>query len=394
VPRTYDPQVSTPGQRTATRWRLGRVGGVPVELSASWLVIAALITVLFAPAAANGTGLAQGAAPYLVAFALAVLLALSVLAHEAAHAVAARAYGLHVDRVVIDLWGGHTSLGRPGTPGASAVVSVVGPLVNVALAAAGFAAQRAVPPAPPGSLLAIVGFLLFGIAITNALVGVFNLVPGLPLDGGRVLEAVVWKATGDQDTGSLVAGWGGRVVAAVVVGWALLPLTQGQRPSTVTVIWAGLIALFLWRGASASVQVARFRRRAAAVDLRAVTRGAAVAPAHASVADIQVVDDAVLGAPGPRPVDTVLVDDAGRPVAVVLGGSVATVPVHLRPTTPASALARALPPGSVVAASGGAVGAVEGLARSGELGIVLVDEAGRPTGRVHPDEFAAAMGLT
>jgi hypothetical protein len=70
------------------------------------------------------------------------------------------------------------------------------------------------------------------------------------------------------------------------------------------------------------------------------------------------------------------------------------VPVDLRTTTPATALARTLPPGSVVSAAGGAAGAVEGLARSGELGIVLVDDAGRPVGRVHPNEFAAAMGLS
>ena len=91
--------------------------------------------------------------------------------------------------------------------------------------------------------------------------------------------------------------------------------------------------------------------------------------------------------------DVVLVDDRGRPVAVVTAGSVAAVPDDLRATTPATALARLLPPGSVVPASGGARGAVEGLARSGDLGIVVVDDLGRPTGRVTPGAFAAAMGL-
>ncbi len=89
----------------------------------------------------------------------------------------------------------------------------------------------------------------------------------------------------------------------------------------------------------------------------------------------------------------VLVDAAGRPVAVVPAGSVAAVPHHLRATTPATALARALPAASVVPVSDGPVGAVEGLARSGDLGIVVVDEHGRPTGRVTPGDFAAAMGL-
>lgn len=373
--------------------RLARVAGVPVLLSPSWLLIAGLVTVLFAPTASSATGVGAPGA-YVVAFVLAVLLAVSVLAHEAAHAVAARSYGLHVSEIVVDLWGGHTALGRPATPGASAVISAVGPVANLALAVLAELVRRQLPSTVPGSALAVVAFLLLGTAVTNALVGVFNLVPGLPLDGGRVLEALVWRLTGDQDTGGLVAGWGGRVVAVAVLGWVLVPpLLQGRLPSTITLLWVGLIAWFLWRGASASIKVASFRRRAAAVDLTAITRTALVAPAGASVAELARRAAAEPQLHGGAAPDVVLVDEGGRPVAVVPGGSVAAVPDHLRPTTPASALARALAPGSVVTASTGSLGAVEGLARSGDLGIVLVDDAGRPTGRVHPHEFAAAMGL-
>ena len=313
-----------------------------------------------------------------------------MLAHEAAHATAARAYGLPVTEVVINLWGGHTSLGRPRTPGASAVVSVVGPLVNLALALVAEAVRRQLPSTMAGSALAVVAFLLLGVAVTNALVGVFNLVPGLPLDGGRVLEALVWRVSGSQDTGSLVAGWGGRVVAVGLVLWLLGPtLARGERPATFTVVWALLIGWFLWRGASASIELGAFRRRAAGVDLPAVTRSLLVAPATATVAQLGDGRDGY-----GSPTDVVLVDPLGRPVSVVPGGTVTAVPDHLRTTTPATALARALPPGAVVPAAEGSIGAVEGLARSGDLGIVLVDDHGRPTGRVHPNEFAAAMGLT
>lgn len=400
---TYPRQVSAQGDVPPVRTRrpglrpvrLARVAGVPVLLSPSWLLVAALVTLLFAPTAASATGLGQGVPAYLVALVLAVLLAVSVLAHEAAHAVAARAFGLRVDRVVVDLWGGHTSLGRPQSPGASAVVSVVGPLVNVLLAVVAEGARRQLPATlEPGSTVAVVAFLLLGTAVMNGLVGVFNLVPGLPLDGGRVLEALVWRVTGNQDTGSLVAGWAGRVVAVAAVLWFVGPaLLQGRLPSTVSLVWVVLIAWFLWRGASASIAVARFRRRAAGVDLRSVTRSAAVAHAGSSVSDVVGL---LQGLPpgSAATTDVVLVDDHGRPVAVVAGGSVADVPDHLRTTTPASAVARSLTAGSVVAASSGSLGAVEGLARSGDLGIVLVDELGRPAGRVHPDEFAAAMGLT
>ncbi|WP_380168132.1 site-2 protease family protein [Jannaschia sp. R86511] len=368
---------------------LARVGGVPVRLSASWLIIAAVITFLFAGTASSATGV-PGIGAYLIAFVLAVLLAVSVLLHEAGHAVAARAYGLPVTEVVVNLWGGHTSLGRPQSPGASAVVSVVGPLVNIALAVLAEAVRRQLPATVPGSAAAVVAFLLLGVALTNALVGVFNLVPGLPLDGGRVLEALVWKVTGDQDTAGVVAGWAGRVVAVALVAWLVLPpLLAGRVPSTFTLVWGGLVGLFLWRGASAALKVGTFRRRAARVDLASVTRPAAVAAATATVAELVGHQGDLGGA-----LDVVLVDAAGRPVALVPGGSVAAVPDDLRTTTPASALARTLPPGSVVPVAGGALGAVEGLARSGEQGIVLVDGAGRPAGRVRPDDFATAMGLS
>ena len=415
---SQDVPTARPGRRGPRRLRLATVAGVPVLLSPSWLVIAAVITFLFSGTAASATGLPTGPAAYAVAFVLAVLLAVSVLLHEAAHAVAARRLGLHVSEIVVDLWGGHTALGRPQTPGASAVVSVVGPLANLALALVAWVLREQMPSTVPGSPAAVVSFLLLGTAVSNALVGVFNLVPGLPLDGGRVLEALVWRVSGDQDTGGLVAGWAGRVVA-VGLGVAVLapPLLAGDRPSTVTVLWVGLVAVFLWRGASASIVGSRFRRRAARVDLGGVTTDAVVVPVGASVAELdRYLDRHRHGHPDGHPDghldsrgdhhpdrdldghaggvrDVVLVDDRGRPVAVVTAGSVAAVPDDLRATTPATALARLLPPGSVVPASGGARGAVEGLARSGDLGIVVVDDLGRPTGRVTPGAFAAAMGL-
>ncbi len=389
--------MSSPGETTVRRprrARLATVGGVPVLVSPSWLVVAAVVTFLFADVTSRQTGLAPGAASFAVAFALAVLLAVSVLVHEAAHAVAARAFGLEVSEVVVDLWGGHTSLGRPQSPGASAAVSVVGPLANLVLALLAEAARRQLVGPEPGPVAAVASFLLLGTAVSNLLVGVFNLVPGLPLDGGRVLEALVWKVTGDQDTAGIVAAWAGRVVAVGLVALVLLPpLLRGSLPSTVTLVWVGLVALFLWRGASASLVTSRFRRQAARVDLPSVTSTALVAPVSATVADLDRMAGTAGGSGSGPGHDVVLVDPTGGPVAVVPAGSVAAVPQDLRATTPATALARVLPAASVVPASGGSIGAVEGLARSGDLGIVVVDEQGRPTGRVTPGAFAAAMGL-
>src|SRR5919112_2866379 len=122
-----------PGTTASYGWRLGAVRGIPVYLGKSWPIIALVVVVTFAPSVRSSTGQFGGVFGYAVAVAYAVLLLLSVLAHEAGHALVARRFGLRVDRVVADLWGGHTvydsSTSRPGT---SAAISVAGPIANLA----------------------------------------------------------------------------------------------------------------------------------------------------------------------------------------------------------------------------------------------------------------------
>ena len=186
--------------QTAPGWKVGQVAGVPVLVSQSWLLIAALVTVLF------GQQLAPvlGAVGYLVALGYAGALFLAVLVHEAAHAVAARAVGLPPTHIVITFWGGHTQFeSEAASAGRSVLVAVVGPLANGVLAAVAWVLAGAVDGG------AVAGRLLLAFTITNLFLAVFNLLPGLPLDGGRVLEALVWRITGSRSTGTLVAGWAG-----------------------------------------------------------------------------------------------------------------------------------------------------------------------------------------
>src|SRR6478609_5948798 len=132
-----------PGTTASYGWRLGAVGGIPVYLGRSWPVIALVVVVTFAPNVQSPSGEYGGVFGYAVGIAYAVLLLLSVLAHEAGHAVVARRFGFRVDRVVADLWGGHTvydsSTSRPGT---SAAISVSGPIANLAVAGIGYAALQ------------------------------------------------------------------------------------------------------------------------------------------------------------------------------------------------------------------------------------------------------------
>ncbi|HWI32918.1 MAG TPA: site-2 protease family protein [Lapillicoccus sp.] len=260
-----------PGTTAPYGWRLGAIHGIPVYLGRSWPIIAVVVVLTFGPTVPTSTGDSGGAFGYAVGVAYAVLLLLSVLAHEAGHALVARRFGFRVDRVVADLWGGHTVYdSSTSRPGASAAISVCGPIANLALAAIGYAAQSL---APNG----VVGLLLGALWLTNAFVGVFNLLPGLPLDGGYLVHALVWKVTGDRNRALIVAGWLGRVVTAAVVLWLVgRPLLLGRQPSLVTIVWCGLIGAFLWVGASNAIRAGQSRRVIERVPLTQVLRPAVV----------------------------------------------------------------------------------------------------------------------
>src|ERR1039458_3298771 len=156
----------------APGWRVATIGGVPVYIGRSWPVIALIIVGTFGPSiASDRPDLGLGA--YGVAVGYAVLLLVSVFAHEASHAVVATRMGYRVNRVVADLWGGHTAYdSSTARPGASALVAIAGPAANALLALVGWAA---LPAAPPGGITAtLVGAVVF----TNALVAGVNMLHG------------------------------------------------------------------------------------------------------------------------------------------------------------------------------------------------------------------------
>lgn len=325
---------------------LGSVAGVRIRVAPSWLVIAGAVTVLYAGTVESYTGM-PGLAAYAGAFAFAVLLAVSVLVHEAVHATAARAFGLHVDEIVVDLWGGHTSLGAPRTPLSSAVVAVLAPLANVAIGVTGLGVGLVWRPD------GLAEFLLDATTLSNLLVGLFNLLPGLPLDGGRVTEAIVWAIGRDRDLGALVAGWAGRlVVAAAVLLFLGLPLLRGQFPGLITIVWVSLLGATLWRAASASIRVARTRRAVRRVGIGPLTARAAGADAGLSVAAWQERS-------GAGSLAVLLTDPAGRAVAVVDPAAAAQVPVAARESTAAMSVAIRTMPGAVVDEGASLLDAIE-----------------------------------
>jgi len=315
---------------------LGRIAGIPVVLAYSWFAIAAFTVIAYGPVLAHNDP-RLGATAYLVAFAYSVLLLISVLVHELAHALTARLYRWPTRKIVLNLWGGHTQFEDfTASPGRSVLVAMAGPAANLALAAGGW--------------LLISGGQLTGVADTlanifvwaNLLIGVFNVLPGLPLDGGRLVESAVWKATGSHEKGTIAAGWAGRIIVIALAVWFVaLPLLSGNRPDTSLMLITVLVGSFLWLGATASIQQARYRSRLHLVDAAALAEPALGLPETATVAD--VLRHSPAGVPA-----VVLYGADARPAAVVDESAAADVPAALAGTTPATAVAYPLTAGAYV----------------------------------------------
>ena len=371
--------------------RLGRPFGVPLLLAPSWFIFAAVIVWVFSPVVRD---VVPGPAAYLVAFSYALLLLASVLLHEIAHALAAKWSGLKVTGIVLNVWGGHTSFTDGGIgPGRSLVIAVVGPVTNGVIALLAHQVGEQVRDQPGSS--GVVGLLLGALTLSNLLLAVFNLLPGLPLDGGHALEAVVWRLRGDRLSGTVAAGWTGRVLAVVLFLLALVgPRLLGWEVSLTNVVWAGLVGALLWQGASQGLQHAQQRRRVPLLSARALQRPAIGVSQRATVEEVVLAARAAIDAGAtrgsPRDLAVVLVTDDGVPVAVVDTAALQQVPPERRTSLGAGATARALPPRAWLPddlAGEDLLAAVT--ARPGEH--VVVDRTGRVLGLLTTGDVVSAV---
>lgn len=352
-------------------------------LQPSALVMVAILTVLFVPTV-RAMAPSVGSQALVGSFAVVVLLMVSVFLHEVAHALVARGRGMAVRELALTLWGGHTAFtDTSSTPYSSGLVAVVGPATNIALALLawwGYVLQDGV------GLLAL---LLYVSAYANAAVGLFNLLPGLPLDGGQVVEALVWQATGSRLKGTTVAAWTGRVLAVLVVVAAItLPGLQGREANLLMVVWAAFIGSFMWSAASQTLAAGRVRARAEALDTRALSRPAVAVDASGSVADVRAaLGDAPAGA------GCVLTRE-GHPVGYVDDDALRGVPAALAATTPAWSVGAALPPGSLVDAGLRGIALHSAVVRGARrTGVLVVMDGPRVQGLLRVTDVARAMHL-
>jgi len=364
---------------------IGHLAGAPVVLTPSWLLGALVLTVVFAPnvrrAAPNfGTAGVIG-----VAFGFALLLALSVFLHEAAHALVATRQGQKVHELAVTLWGGHTAFSNQlKGPGAAALVAIVGPITNLLLAGIFYAAYQLLPV---GSLVALLCYAAF---FSNAFVGLFNLLPGLPLDGGQILEAIVWGATGWRTRGTIVAGWFGRIVAVGVILWALVwPLIQGRSINLTSALWLFMIATFLWHGSGQSIGFAKRNERISGYSARSLLTPTISLPVGASAADASLA----LAHATDRAAIPALVSEQGQPIGWVDAEALARVPEFAAARTPVTTTLVPFPEKSAVPITLAGLPLLSHLdATSGGARLVpVVDDAGRLAGVIDIGQLATEL---
>ncbi|AYD89854.1 peptidase M50 [Actinomyces lilanjuaniae] len=288
-------------------WVLGRVGGAPVVVSASSLLLGLLAAVGWYPSVSRALGALGTSVVVGVVAATVVGVALSVLLHELAHGLTGTLLGCRPVRYELYLWGGRTSFGRAASawaPWKDALTSLSGPAANLLLWAGGTQVQRLVWEAD-GQWALPVYATAWALTWVNLALAVFNALPGLPLDGGHALAALLAQLTGNQDLGRRTAAWGGLlVVAAAAWWWVLRPLVvYGLRPGATTLV---LVALVGWSVGATSWRVlglGRGSRAAASLDLRTLARPVAVTGRDTPVPQVRSLlerVDLVIVADGPR----------------------------------------------------------------------------------------------
>jgi Zn-dependent protease/CBS domain-containing protein len=365
------------GDRDAIR--IGSVGGIDVLVRWSWFLMAFLIALLLAPLVQQAAPALTGGLTFVAGVAFAVLLALSLLLHELSHALMSRHFGIEVRSITLHFIGGVTAIdGEPATPKEELAISAIGPVTSLGI---GGAAYLLLQVTPDGLLSLVVGLL----AWANIVVGVLNLVPGMPLDGGRVLRALVWKLTGDPHRGLLVSGWAGRGVAVLAL---LSPAMIGASGRTVDVldyVLAAVIGWFLWSAATGAVLSAKVRARLPRLQARRLARRTVTVPEQTPLAE------AVRLAREHRAGGIVALDPHGRPTGLVNEGAVRATPPERHPWVPVAAVTRTLAEDLTLPADIGGEALVRAMARAPASEYLLVEPDGAVYGVLVTADVDAAF---
>ena len=344
---------------------VARLFGIPVHVSPYWFIIAGVFIVIYANDLSNS--LPGTTTRYAVAAAFVVLLYLSVLVHELSHSLVARGYGLAVRRIMLLPLGGISEIDREApTPGREFTIAAAGPALSLVLGGIGWGLAQVVTTGVPGVL---VRQLMFA----NIIVGLFNLLPGLPLDGGRMLRAVIWAITKKPYSATIAAAWIGRILA---LGLLAIPFFTGglSGGDMVSTIWVIVIAGFMWTGATQSIKATRFRERLPALQARRLGRRTISVTAATPVAEaVRLADQANARA-------IVVVDHENKPIAIVNEAAVMAVPPQRRPWVDIGSLARTIDPDLILSADLQGMALLDALRRAPSTEYLLVEDSGQVYG--------------
>ena len=234
-------------------WRVGRLAGIDLAIHPSWLVIAFLITYSLAESQFPRQFPGWPATQYwLIAGATAALFFASVLAHEVSHALVARRFGLKVEGITLFIFGGATTIDTDSrTPREEALIALAGPGTSLLLGGMFVAIALTVEQPQLEALVAYLGFV-------NLALGLFNLIPGFPMDGGRVLRAILWRVRGDRLLATRNAAVVGRAFAYLLIGLGVFVALQPG--GLFSGIWIALIGWFLSNAAESTLMQAGVER--------------------------------------------------------------------------------------------------------------------------------------
>jgi Zn-dependent protease len=238
-------------------WQLLTIRGIPVRIHPSWFIILALVTLALERSYRVQLGDSLGSLPvWPIALTTAVLLFVSVLLHELGHSLVAIAQGVKVRSITLFLLGGVASVEREcATARGALLVAAAGPAVSLLLGAALWQGRHGASHLSP-----VFGQMVLDLSVLNLSLGFFNLLPGLPLDGGLIVKALVWQVTGNQRRGIEVANASGRFLSWVAIGLGSYWLIHGGNFGGAWLMLLGWFGLGAARSQQQLLQVQRALR--------------------------------------------------------------------------------------------------------------------------------------
>jgi len=359
---------------------IARILGIRVTVDPSWIIIFLLVAAsLSAGYLPQQLPESSTAARWIVGGALAVALFASVLAHEFSHALVARTRRVRVDEIMLFVFGGVAKMrGEPREALSEFLIAVAGPALSIALGVMILVARGALDAVASPAVLAG----LWWLGLINIALAVFNLVPGFPLDGGRILRAILWWRMGDFERATIAAARVGQVIAALLIGVGIAATVATGRMSW---LWEALIGWFLWTAAAQSIRVARLRDAVEGLSVRDLLTSRV--PAIRADQDVRV---GVAQASGMTESAEIAVIEPDGSLAGVTTLEALTRAAQESPDTPAREVAAAADEGQVLAPGDPAELAVARIAGLGGK-LPLVVEDGRLVGTVDPRALVEAL---